>query len=340
MRRLSILGALLLCGARLDAASVTLSWDASPPSDKVRLYVIGYTRVPAGTTVCPTVSASETLIAVIPDTATQFTVPNLAGGAAYCFRIYAVNDSGRSKASNTVGPITLPPSTDPLPPAPPPPQPPPPSQPPPPQPPPTPQPAPAPRSAPVSARASITAPTLAAPWTSDTVGAAEGAATTSGGTFAVIGSGIDIWSTSDEFQFVSQVVRGDVTITARVDAFTGPDPWSKVGLMIRGSLSPSASHALVAATPGNGWTFQWRSGAGSAAEFMPVGSSANVPAWIRLVRAGSTVTAFRSADGNSWTALGSASITLEEPFHIGLAVTSHNAAERATGVFSNVVVRQ
>lgn len=330
MRRLSILGALLLCGARLDAASVTLSWNASPPSDKVRLYVIGYTRVPSGTTVCPTGGADETFVDVIPATATEFTVTNLAGGTTYCFRVYAVRGGVRSEASNPVGPVTLPPSTDPLPPAPLPPQPL-----------PAPQPPPAPQPAPVIARASIAALTLAGPWTSDTVGTApEGAATTSGGTFAVIGSGDDIWGTSDQFQFVSQVVRGDVTITARVDALTGPDPWSKLGLMIRGSLSPSASYALVAATPGNGWTFQWRSDDGSAADSIPVGSSATVPGWIRLVRAGPTVTAFRSADGDSWTTLGSASITLKEPFHIGLAVTSHNAAERATGVFSNVVVRQ
>ncbi len=82
-------------------------------------------------------------------------------------------------------------------------------------------------------------PTLPAPWTSADVGspASPGSASATGGTFTVGGGGVDIWGTSDQFQFVYQPLQGDVEVIARVASLQYADPWSKAGVMIRETLT-------------------------------------------------------------------------------------------------------
>ena len=43
---------------------------------------------------------------VTPPTSTSFQITSLAAGKTYCIRVYAINNNGRSNASNTVGPFT------------------------------------------------------------------------------------------------------------------------------------------------------------------------------------------------------------------------------------------
>jgi hypothetical protein len=44
------------------------------------------------------------------------------------------------------------------------------------------------------------------------------------GIWTIKGSGDDIWGTADNFQFVSQIVKGDVTLTARYLSLGGGPP--------------------------------------------------------------------------------------------------------------------
>jgi hypothetical protein len=60
---------------------------------------------------------------------------------------------------------------------------------------------------------------------------------------------------------------------------------------------------------------------------------------VKLERRGSVVTAFRSADGVTWSMVGSQTLDLPASFYVGLAVTSHIPSVAATAVFDNVVVR-
>src|SRR5919106_519124 len=61
------------------------------------------------------------------------------------------------------------------------------------------------------------------------------------------------------------------------------------------------------------------------------------PHWVRLTRRGSTVTGFRSSDGVTWTAVGTATMATAT-MYVGLEVTSHDPAQAATAVFDNVTV--
>ena len=98
-------------------------------------------------------------------------------------------------------------------------------------------------------------------WTAADIGSPglAGTASESAGIWSISGSGTDIWDTADAFQYVAQSLTGDGEIRARVTSQTNTDPWAKAGVMIRDGSGAGAINALVAITPSNGFTFQWRS---------------------------------------------------------------------------------
>jgi len=55
--------------------------------------------------------------------------------------------------------------------------------------------------------------------------------------------------------------------------------------------------------------------------------------WVRLVRSGTTYTGYRSADGVSWTQVGSISLTMASSATAGLVVTAHNNSLLNTSTF-------
>jgi hypothetical protein len=150
-----------------------------------------------------------------------------------------------------------------------------------------------------------------------------GSGNNSGGPFNVGASGTDIESTSDQFHYVYQPWSGDGTIIARVTSIQNSDPWAKGGVMIRETLAANSMHAMTVLTPGNGVAFQRRTTTGGTTTSTSVAGIA-APCWVKLVRSGSTFTGYRSADGASWTLIGSDTITMAANVYVGLPLTSHN----------------
>ncbi len=176
------------------------------------------------------------------------------------------------------------------------------------------------------------------PWVAEDIGSAQPPGYTSfwGGSagpqpFSVYGGGTDIWGTADEFRFVHRPMTGNGEIRAQVSNFSGPDAWSKAGVMIRESTAPGSRHAFMTLTIGNGVAFQNRATTGGNSA--TVGSSGSAPYWVRLVRSGNTFTGYKSADGNTWTQVGSVSIAMSSQVRVGLAVTSHQSGTTASSDF-------
>jgi regulation of enolase protein 1 (concanavalin A-like superfamily) len=167
-----------------------------------------------------------------------------------------------------------------------------------------------------------------------TVGPA-GSSAASNGIFTITGGGADIWGTADAFQFAWRTLGGDGQIVARVATLTGSDPWAKAGVMIRQSLAANSPHAFMLVSTQHGAAFQRRTRAGGTSTHTAGGAGA-APRWVRLSRAGSTITAAVSNDGATWTTVGSTTIAMTNPVYIGLAVTSHTTAATATATFDNV----
>jgi len=69
------------------------------------------------------------------------------------------------------------------------------------------------------------------------------------------------------------------------------------------------------------------------------GGTGTAPAWVKLERRGSIITAYQSADGVSWTVVASDTFTMPADVYVGLAVSSHDTTRLATATFDGVSVR-
>jgi hypothetical protein len=59
---------------------------------------------------------------------------------------------------------------------------------------------------------------------------------------------------------------------------------------------------------------------------------------VKLVRQGTTFTAYTSADGAGWTPIASDTLVMNSTIAVGLAVTSHSNGTLASATFTNVMV--
>jgi fibronectin type 3 domain-containing protein len=177
-------------------------------------------------------------------------------------------------------------------------------------------------------------------WLSQDIGnvGAAGAVSEAGGVFSVNGSGEDIWNGSDEFRYGFQAVSGDYMLTARVLSMTNPNGWAKAGIMMRETLSANSKHVINFMSPANGVALQQRDATGGNGSGVANTAGVSAPYWVRLVRGGNAFTAYRSADGTNWTALGSTTISMPDSIYLGLAVSSHNDGTVCQAQFDNVSI--
>ena len=180
---------------------------------------------------------------------------------------------------------------------------------------------------------------LPAPWTSGDVGspASRGSASASNNTFTVVGAGLGVGGTSDQFQFVYQPMTGDAQLVAWLGNLQATDSSAKGGVMIREALTGPAAHASAFVTGSGGFAFDRRTTAGGASAETN-GSGGNASGWLKIVREGSLFSAFESQDGSQWTLIGTDTVLMPATVFVGLAVTSHNATATATGTFANVAI--
>jgi hypothetical protein len=167
------------------------------------------------------------------------------------------------------------------------------------------------------------------------------------GTYILTGSGTDIWDVGtagdyhDEFHFAYKTLTGAGSITARVDSVQNTNGWAKAGVMIRQTLEGGSKHAFAAITPSNGVASQGRLDTGGASfNFNQTGITA--PHWVKLERdMGGNFVVTHSANGTTWQAVQGATpqnMTMGSNVYIGLALTSHDAAQTCQAVFSNVTI--
>jgi ABC-type transport system involved in multi-copper enzyme maturation permease subunit len=170
---------------------------------------------------------------------------------------------------------------------------------------------------------------------------------------------------TDEYSFLRQTLPGKGSITVRVTSLTGlyasqsaapvgstePDmargvqPWSKAGVIVTATTRTGSPYAAIMVTGTHGVRLQddyTRDVAG-----MPGAVSATSPRWLRLTRAGDTITGFDSTDGNHWTTVGSVHLaSLPATVQVGMFATSpehlsgdHSGTSVATGVFDHVTLQ-
>ncbi len=160
------------------------------------------------------------------------------------------------------------------------------------------------------------------------------------GVVTMSAAGHDIWDNADDFRFAYKSLTGNGSIVVKVESLVNTNAWAKAGVMVRQSLDAGSKFAYMIVSYSSGVSFGWRQQtAGTCGSATQAGVA--VPQWVKLTRTGEAFTAQYSADGKTWLDIKNAdgtitttTVTMTGPVHIGLCVTSHNAAATTTAVMS------
>jgi fibronectin type 3 domain-containing protein len=158
---------------------------------------------------------------------------------------------------------------------------------------------------------------------------------TDGSDYDITGGGIDVWNSSDQFQFAYQQLTGDFDMKVQVASLTGQDSQIMAGLMARESLAANAKNAYIKLRPA-GFRFTYRSSTGATSSAQGSGAATAPNAWLRLVRSGNTFTGYGSTDGSNWSLIGSTTITMGSTLYFGMAVSGHSTTTNADAQFRNL----
>jgi ABC-type transport system involved in multi-copper enzyme maturation permease subunit len=150
---------------------------------------------------------------------------------------------------------------------------------------------------------------------------------------------------TDSFYLVHQQLGRDGSLTVRVTGLSGRyvtgggpaagtpavmspglQPWSKAGIIIAAGTRPGSAYAAMMTTGRHGVRLQWNYVHDTAG--LPGTVSAAAPRWLRLTRAGDTITGYDSADGRHWSQVGTVTLAgLPASVPAGLFVASPEHVE-------------
>ena len=178
---------------------------------------------------------------------------------------------------------------------------------------------------------------LPAPWNSQDIGAVgmTGYARIEGHRCKIKAAGKADAGSNDQFHFLYQVLDGDGEIRARVVDVELTHKLAKAGVLIRDNLKPTSRQAFLYLKAGSGLAFEHRAQSDSTVDW--AGNEA-APFWLRLVKQGEWLRAYKSADGLSWIEVGSDQIRMRGKIYLGLGVSSWNNSKLTTSIFDNVNV--
>lgn len=178
-------------------------------------------------------------------------------------------------------------------------------------------------------------------WSNADIGtvALAGSSSLVDGVFTVRGSGGDVGSTADSFQFAYSSLTGNGSVVARVDSTLFTNGADKIGLMLRDSTATGSRHVSVSLTDAtNTVSLISRSSANGSTSSSGTASPIDAPIWLKLTRSSNTFTAATSADGVNWATFATANVTLNSSVLAGLFVCSRYSQQINATRFSQVSV--
>ena len=168
------------------------------------------------------------------------------------------------------------------------------------------------------------------------------------GGFVIRAAGRDVWECRDkkhdEYSAIAgNKVSGDYTAVVKLAAMDAADLYAKAGLMVRNDLSqparakgyaalsvvPEMGLVFLADSDGNGYLNQ----VSEFAQSIPV----ELPAWLKIERRKTRVSAFCSKGGRRWRRLGYADLpSIAASQHVGLFASARSATEHCRAVFGDL----
>jgi hypothetical protein len=156
--------------------------------------------------------------------------------------------------------------------------------------------------------------------------------------YAIAGSGENMWFKADGFQFAWKKMTGDVSLSADISFVgTGGNPHRKAVLMIRQSLDADSVYVDIA-RHGNGMTaLQFRTEKGGLTT--EVQSPNWGPQHLRIEKHGAYFTMWLAGESGGLQPAGaSPRVEFKEPYYVGIGVCSHDKDVIEKAVFSNVEI--
>ncbi len=187
-----------------------------------------------------------------------------------------------------------------------------------------------------SAMINVVVAGLPAPWQTTDIGSVglTGSASAASGVYTISGAG-QLTGTSDSLRFLYQSLSADGEIKARLTSVQTNNANCRFGVMIRDNLSPNSKYAFMGVS--QDLKFRWQRRSSSGGNTASTISTASTPpnTWVRLVRAGSTITGYMSDDGANWTQVNSRNISMATNVFIGFIAASGSTNSVNTAVFAN-----
>ncbi|WP_338285537.1 Calx-beta domain-containing protein [Luteolibacter sp. LG18] len=151
------------------------------------------------------------------------------------------------------------------------------------------------------------------------------------------GAGV-VGGTADGLRYTYQALTADGDITVRIPSFANTGTSSRIGVMIRDTLSANSAHVFLGTDGSGAFTWTYRTTAGGSTTTANSGTATAPNVWVRLTRVGNVITAYSSTNGTSWTTVGSQTVTMASNCYIGVAVGSGNTTGLNASTFDNITV--
>jgi hypothetical protein len=134
------------------------------------------------------------------------------------------------------------------------------------------------------------------------------------------------------------------TAIVKVTREHGSGPVSKAGLVVANDVTgpERGGYAVLVMSAGYGVEFRWDGDGDGRLDGWAGGGPSYFPAWLKLVRAGTTYTAYASDDGTGWKQVGAAQVpSAHGPADAGMfasAVNLNNPGAVNTAMFEGFAV--
>jgi TolB protein len=158
--------------------------------------------------------------------------------------------------------------------------------------------------------------------------------------YTLTGSGENMWSNSDNFQFAWKKWSGDASLTADVSFVgQGGNTHRKAVLMMRQSLDPDSAYVDVALHGDGLASLQYREAKGAATHVIQ--SNISAPSQLRIEKRGDYISMWLGTRGEKLKPSGaSMRVSFSAPFYMGIGVCSHDKNTLEKAIFSNIELKQ
>ncbi|MEV6608209.1 hypothetical protein [Kutzneria sp. NPDC051319] len=152
--------------------------------------------------------------------------------------------------------------------------------------------------------------------------------------------GADLWGSTNEYgaMYLPGKEHDGSTTVVRIDSQANSNVWAKAGIMVRNDISNAnagAGHVILAETPGNGFLLDWDSDGDGLLDQQASVATAVYPAWLKLVRSGTTFSGYYSTDGVTWNLVGTGTVpSAAATQDVGVYAISHAPRTTAEVDFS------